>query len=519
MNSTLLPNLGLKLPSLEAIKAEKARRSIERQAKIEGRSVEKQCATLAGFVRQAWPVLFPDTPYVHGWHIDFICQHLESITRGVFLEKGYDNRLLANVPPSTMKSLLVSVFWPAWEWGSCGLAHLQYITTSFREDFCLRDARRMRTLVMSTWYQQHWGDRVKLVNTGEGHIENSAGGWRQAVAFGSLTGGKCDRLILDDPHSVDGAESDKDRDRAVLRFRESATTRLNDPRRSAIVVIMQRLHEKDIAGTIISLKLKYVHIMLPMRFEIDRRCVTPLGEDPRTIAGELLFPERFPRDIVDRDERTMGAYATASQHQQRPAPRGGLLFKTHWFKFVKAVPGNCRRIRGWDLAASETEGAAFTCGVRIAYDPALRHFYIENVVRERVSNPEPLMKRIAATDGNQCEISLPQDPGAAGKIQARSIIASLVGYNAYASPETGDKETRARPVAAQAEAGNVSIVEADWNEAFMDELAKFPAGAFKDQVDALSRAFSRFVMQTPAPIYMPQILRAPKQYHGDYVNG
>lgn len=461
--------------------------------------------------------MFPDKPFVEGWHIRFVCEHLEALTRGDFLAHNLDNRLLVNIPPSGMKSLLVCVFWPAWEWGPCGLASLQYIATSFKEDNVFRDARRMRALVQSTWFQSHW--KIRLVREAEGDFENSAGGRRQAIPFASLTGGKCDRLLIDDPHSVDTAESDVDREKKVRTFRESITTRLNDPVRSVIVVIMQRLHEKDISGTIIALKLPYVRIMLPMRFEKDRRCVTPFGEDPRTQEGELLFPERFPKDVVDRDEKTMGAHATAGQHQQRPSPRGGLMFKRHWFKIVKAAPAHCRRVRGWDLAASETEGAAYTCGVRLGYDSVTRQFYVEHVVRDRVSNPEPLIQSTAQIDGKSVEISMPQDPGAAGKIQARALVGGLIGFSAFASAESGDKETRARPVAAQAEAGNVFLVEGDWNEAFVDELAKFPSGAFKDQVDALSRAFSKFVLSPQPGIVQPILVRQQRPIYGENVNG
>jgi len=394
---------------------------------------------------------------------------------------------------------------------------MQYIATSFRDDFCYRDARRMRALVKSTWYQQHWP--VKLIREGEGDFENSAGGKRQAIPFPSLTGGKCDRLLIDDPHSVDTAESDVERDKAVRRFRESATSRLNDPIKSAIVVIMQRLHEKDISGTIIALKLPYIHVMLPMRFEPERKCITPLGEDPRTQDGELLFPERFPKEVVDRDEKAMGGHATAGQQQQRPSPRGGLMFKRDWFigRIVKPaeVQKYCRRVRGWDLAASVTEGAAFSVGVKIAYDNVNKCFYIEHVVRERVSNPEALIIQTAIMDGTNVEVNVPQDPGAAGKIQARSLVGALPGYRAMYSPESGDKEQRAMPLAAQCEAGNVYLVEGEWNEAFMDELTKFPSGAFKDQVDAASRAFSRFVISKQPGIVVPILVSQPRTYYGD----
>lgn len=504
---------------LERLLSEEARRKIEHQARKSGKSVEKHCATLIGFIRQAWPILFPNQPFVEGWHIGFICDHLEAITRGEFLAMGFDNRVLINIPPSYMKSLIVCVFWPSWEWGPMGLASMQYIATSFRDDFVYRDARRMRTLITSTWYQKHWP--IKLIREAEGDFENSAGGRRQAVPFKSLIGGKCDRLLIDDPHSVDQAESDVERDKAVLRFREGATERLNDPVRSAIIVIMQRLHDKDIAGTILALKLRYIHIMLPTRYEPERKCVTPLGEDRRTHDGELLYPERFPKEVVDRDEQVLGAHATASQHQQRPSPRGGLMFKRVWFegRIINRAPAHCRRVRGWDLAASTKATSPYSCGVKIAYDSVARQFYVEHVVRERVENPESLIVSTARIDTGSVEVSVPQDPGAAGKIQARSLVGALAGFRAYYSTEGPSKEVRALSFAAQCEAGNVWIVEGEWNEAYLDELVKFPSGAFKDQVDGTSRAFSRFVLTSTPGAIVPILVSEPRAYYGDNAYG
>jgi hypothetical protein len=120
-------------------------------------SARAECKTLVGFIRKAWchiPEL-SDKPYVHGWHIDMIALHLEAITSGKLLSMGKQNRLLCNVPPSSMKSLLVSVFWPAWEWTQD--PSLQFIATSYRADFCNRDTSRMRDLVCSAWYQMLWG--------------------------------------------------------------------------------------------------------------------------------------------------------------------------------------------------------------------------------------------------------------------------------------------------------------------------------------------------------------------------
>src|SRR5258708_25191001 len=156
-----LKELSQRLPSLEAIRTERARRRISREQSGDIQAVRARCKTLAGFVREAWHVLLPETPYVHGWHIDVLCRHIEAITFGEYLARGIDNRLLANVPPGSMKSLLFCVFYPAWEWGPAGLPHLQYIATSYREDNCYRDSRRFPTPRTSPWYHRLLGDHAR----------------------------------------------------------------------------------------------------------------------------------------------------------------------------------------------------------------------------------------------------------------------------------------------------------------------------------------------------------------------
>jgi len=292
--------------------------------------------SLAEFVSQAWHVIEPGQPYVHGWHIDMICEHLEAITFKETIDGSPYNRLLINVPPGMMKSLLVNVFWPAWEWGPRNMPHLRYVCAAHKvENLSARDSRRMRQIITSEWYQKRWGDRVSLAKDQNEKLNfvNSATGFRIATAITSLTGIRGDRVIIDDPHSVDSAGSDAKRAAEVETFLEAIPTRLNSPEESAIVVIMQRLHEKDISGVIIDKKLGYDHLMLPMRFDPGRAYPTKLGwNDPREDEGELLFPQRFPESVVDRDENTMGPYATASQHQQSPEPRGGGIIKREWWQ-------------------------------------------------------------------------------------------------------------------------------------------------------------------------------------------
>lgn len=307
--------------------AERERRDVERNAD----AIRARCQTFIGFVREAWHVLEPNARYVHSWHIDAICDHLEAVTGGRI------TRLLINVPPGSMKSLLVSVLWQAWEWGPRGMCSMRFLSTAFNDGPVTRDCRKCRDLILSEWYRALWPE-VVLTRTAEMSFANSDTGSREGVAFGSLTSQRADRLIIDDPHSVETAESKAERDATTRKFREGALNRLNDQDRSAIVVIMQRLHEEDVSGIILSHGMDYVHLCLPMEFE-EPRCETEIGfVDPRDYDGELLAPERFSPDAVAKLKRDLTQYAYAGQYQQRPSPRGGgILPRAGWEYWDKAL--------------------------------------------------------------------------------------------------------------------------------------------------------------------------------------
>lgn len=490
------------MPTLAEIRAERRRREAARErerVQRDAEAIRARCQTLAGFIREAWHVVEPSSEYIHGWHLDAICSHLQAVTDGRI------NRLLINVPPGTMKSLLTSVLWPAWEWGPMERPSLRYLTSSYTEKYVKRDSRRMRDLVQSEWYRSLWPE-VELVRAGEASFANTKTGFREGVPFASLTGGRGDRVIIDDPHSTETAESEAERLNTTRIFRESVPTRLNDPKTSAIIVIMQRLHEDDVSGQIQKLGLGYEHLMLPMEFEPDRRCKTSIGfEDPRTSEGELLFPERFPRSVVDRDKVPMGSYAVAGQFQQRPAPRSGGMFQRGDFEIVDAVPAGARRCRAWDFAASTQKPGKqpdWTVGLKMAHLNGV--FYIEDVVRDRWSpgDVEKNLKNTASQDGTDVLIRMPQDPGAAGKADAATKVKLLAGYGVTVEPVTGDKATRAKPASAQAEAGNVKLIRARWNEAFLDEVSSFPNAVFDDQVDAFADALNELALNTPPSVAM-----------------
>lgn len=442
--------------------------------------------SLAEFVKLAWHVLEPTQEYIHGWHIDFICAHLEAVTRGEI------TRLLINCPPGVMKSMLVGVFWPVWEWGPKGLASNRFLCGSHSGAFATRDNMRSRRLVFSKWFQNRWPLKLQNDQDTKTKFENVKTGWRTASAMSSMTGDRGDRVIIDDPHSVEGAISDAERTTTLRIFQETVSTRLNNPDKSAIVVIMQRLHENDVSGHIIAEQKDYVHLMLPMRHEIERHCKTQFGEDPRKEEGELLFPDRFPLSVVEQEEKAMGPFGTACQFAQTPAPRGGQLIPFGKIQIMKVAPVRFITVwRYWDKAGTKGGGAR-TAGVKIGLDHE-GLMWILDVVKGQWAAPEreKIITQTMQTDGVRVRVGVEQEPGSGGKESAESTISSNFGFIVHADRPTGDKSFRAEPFAVQVDAGNVRMLEADWNADYLHEAQFFPSGKYRDQIDATSGAVAK----------------------------
>lgn len=452
--------------------------------------------SLLGFIRSLWSVLEPKRKFVEGRVIEAICEHLEAVTHGQI------TRLLINVPPGCMKSLTTCVFWPAWEWGPQKRPDTRIITASYSDDLTIRDNRKCRQLIESKYYQKIWGDVFSLTSDQNAKVryDNSKTGFRVATSVkGLATGERADRFVIDDPHNVREAESDAIREGVIQWFTEVVPSRLNDPERSAILCIMQRVHESDVSGHILASELGWDHLCLPMEYEEDHPSPskTRIGfKDWRKKPGELLWPDRFTESYLTNELKpTMrswgGEYAEAGQLQQRPAPRGGGLFKVGCFGFIDVPPSDIiYRVRGWDLASTKKKRSAYTTGVRLALCQS-GMVILENVIRFKGSplEVEQKLRQTADADGVETIISIPRDPGQAGDSQVAQLASLLSGFVVKFSAESGDKEARAVPFSAQVEAGNVFLVRAPWNKPYLAEAGLFPNSKFKDQIDATSRAY------------------------------
>jgi predicted phage terminase large subunit-like protein len=333
--------------TLATLPREKLERYALALAEYRKREERERCeASFYEFVKAAWPSI-ENAPFQDSWAIQALCEHLQAVS------DGHIKRLLVNFPPRCGKSNVASICWPAWVWARKTRTFnsgpgVRFLCGSYNHDLSLNLSNKSRRLINSPWYQDHWGSTVimRADQNNKTQFDNVEGGSRiNSSVGGSLIGIGGDIIMVDDPHNTESVESEADRETVLNWWTELSSTRLNDPGQTAIVVIMQRLHEEDVSGVILDgpHRKDWVHLMLPMRYEQARHCATVLQrdsrnrvvqdwEDPRQIEGELLWPERYNEEFVARLEEGLGPYMASGRLQQSPSPKGGGIIKREWWQ-------------------------------------------------------------------------------------------------------------------------------------------------------------------------------------------
>ena len=450
-------------------------------------------SSLHEFIVQAWPVVEPDKDYIDGKHIHGMCLHAEALTDGRI------KNLLINLPPGHFKSLLWAVFWPAWVWTTRPAT--RFFFASYGQELSIRDSVKCRQLIDSQWYQDNWGDRFRISGDQNQKIkfENDKRGWRIASSVGGRgTGEHPDFIVIDDPHNAKEAMSEVERQSAIEWWSGTMSTR-GFIRGSRRVVIMQRLHEADLSGYLLGAG-GFEHICLPAEWEPDRMKPTSIGwMDWRTKKDELLWPEAVTHEALNALKEELTPLRAAGQLQQRPAPAEGGMFKRDKLQIIPAAPADFEAIvRYWDKAGTEGDGD-YTAGCLMGRKD--RKYYILDVVRGQwgSGNRNAVIGQTATLDNKDFGPSVvtwvEQEPGSGGKESAEFTVQQLAGFRVKTERVTGEKETRARPLADQCEAGNVFLVSAEWNRTFIDELIVFPNGRHDDQCDAAAGAFNKVAMK------------------------
>jgi predicted phage terminase large subunit-like protein len=440
---------------------------------------------LRKFIELSWHEIEPGKSFIPGWHIDAICEHLEAIS------KGQLTRLVINIPPGCMKSLTACVFWPAWVWTF--RPETKWIYASYSMALSRRDNLRMRRLIESDWYRVRFGNAFRPLddNWGTAKFVNDRAGFRLCTSVdGTVTGEHADVQVCDDPIKPQDI-SKTSLTNCLEWWNETMASRLVDFKKSARVIIMQRLHVNDLAGEMLR-SGGYEHLCLPMELERRFICSTSIGfKDSRSKEGELLWPQRCNEASVAEIKKGIGTErGVAAQLQQHPVPHSGAIFKKDALKFYEVSPKTPTVITSWDCTFKET-GSSYVVGQAWGVSHDHEHYVLLDQVRARLSFSETLNSiRKFALKYPQSSAHIIEE-----KANGSAIIDMLQDEIPGLKPvlPEGGKEARAHAVEGLWSAGRILLPDisiASWINDFVQEVLEFPSSINDDQVDAMTQALT-----------------------------
>lgn len=443
------------------------------------------------FLQEFWGEIIHEPPTLN-WHIEYICNELQEVAERVFRKEEKRHDLVINVPPGSTKSTIISQMFPAWVWTR--MPEAQFICASYAYMIAQKDSIRTRDIVQSDLYQNCFpGIQLREDENTKGLFQNTQRGFRLAVGIGgAVTGYHGHFLIVDDPLNPEEALSEAEL-KATNSWMESTL-----PSRKLrfqndvvpLILVQQRLHQADPSGELLdpAKENKVKHICLPG--EVTEK-ISPPELREKYVDG-LMDPYRFPRPILKKLEKELGAYGYAGQILQDPVPLGGGMFQTDKLIIEQHMPKRfVRKVRSWDKAGTE-KGGNYSAGCLMGVDEN-ESYWVLDVVRGQWGSfrREALIRQTAEIDGEEVEVIVEMEGGSGGKESGENTVRGLAGFRVSAFHPTGDKVARAYAFSSQVGGGNVYVLNRDWTRDFISELRFFPKGKYDDQVDAASGAFNR----------------------------
>jgi predicted phage terminase large subunit-like protein len=439
--------------------------------------------------------VLPGARYQRNWHIDAIVHQLMRVRDGDI------SRLLINQPPRSLKSISVSVAYVAWLLGHDPTRRI--IVVSYSNELAAELHRQFRMVMDAPWYRALFPAMRRARDTGTEFI-TTAGGSRYATSVGgTLTGRGADLIVVDDPLKAEEAMSEPARKRVIEWYGGTLVSRLNDKENGPIVLIMQRLHENDLAGHLLG-QGGWEHLDLPAIALDDS--VIPLSNDSvmtRRI-GDILHPERESKDALERIKAEIGSLQFSAQYQQRPVPLEGNLIRREWFRYYDHLPQGCakRIVQSWDIAMMT--GDANNYSVCTTWWIIKADYYLVDVFRARLQYPDLRRKVIglAAKHGAETILIENAGPGMALLQDLWRDLPPAMARPLGQRPE-GCKVDRIVAQSAKIEAGHVHLPrEADWLDILLHELLAFPYGRHDDQVDSVSQFLKWTSVREPFDLTM-----------------
>lgn len=439
------------------------------------------------FAQEFWDTFVPEKP-VWNWHIEYICNELQTVAERVFAGKPKEYDLIINQPPGTTKSSIASIAFPAWTWTR--MISCRSMCGSYAFPLAMDLARKSRDIIKSDKYRLCFPEIIlKPDQDTKTNFVNTRGGERHSFGVGgSVTGKHGHFIIVDDPLDPAMSVSELELKSTNSWMDETLSYRKVDKDISVMILIMQRLAQDDPTGS----KLARIgsgavrHICLPGELLPN---VSPV-ECRAMYRDGLLDPSRLSAKVLAEARATLGEYGFASQFDQNPVPRGGGMFKTDLIQPGTPPLRMKRIVRNWDKAGTLKKGC-FTVGTKMGED-LMGRFWVLDVIRRQLDSGarERLIQRTAVLDGRGVYVTVEQEPGSGGKESAENTVKMLKGWKASIVIPKGDKEVRALPFSSQVNIGNVFIVNSHWTATWLEEFQFFPYSKYKDQVDSASGAFT-----------------------------
>lgn len=460
------------------------RLAIAKAIEIDRAITRKLCyQSLSHFTRTFWPVIEPGQPYMHGWHIDAICDHLEAVSR-------FDiTKLIVNMPPRHMKSTIACVMFPAWVW--LHWPERSFIYASYSATLATRDSIKTRTIIESPLYQSLFKPEWTLREDQnlKTNFQNTLMGSRKSLGVGgSIIGEGGDYLFIDDPINALDALSEAVRTEVNAWHDTVFSTRYNNPQRHAKVIVMQRLTENDLTGHVLEKKGRYEHLVLPAKFDEanEMKSNTSLGfKDPRTQQDELLWPERFDEQSIADLEDDLEGDAEAQLNQNPQPKEGGLFPEEHWQYFDKSPSQILETVQFWDCA--QKPGISNDFSVCATWVRTANGYFVLDVWREKTTGPLLEEMAIALYDKWRPDTVVIEDKSAGSSLIQYLLLNTTIPVLPF-NPK-GDKEVRASAATPTVKAGKVHLpIGAPWVKGFISEHKKFPKVKHDDQVDTTSMA-------------------------------
>jgi predicted phage terminase large subunit-like protein len=447
---------------------------------------------LSLFIRRVFQELSPGETYLPNWHIEAMAYVLTQVAEGKHV------RQIITIPPRHLKSIATSVSLVAWMLGRD--ATKKIICASYSSDLARKLHADTRRVMNADWYRELFPGTVISKDTADDLLTTKQGGrWATSVG-GPMTGFGADLIIIDDPNKADDASSEVRLKSTHAWFQNTASTRLNDPKHGAIIVVQQRIHEDDLSGALLETG-DWKHLNLPaiaMRSDIIRIGPNQVHQRQK---GDVLHPERMPKEVLDEKAREMGSVAFATQYQQEPGPAGGSIVQLKWFPRYVDLPDldelyDWIILQSWDTAHTLKPHSAYSvCTTYVYYEHRL---YLLDVFRQKTDVPQllhliPTMTEQFKADRVVIERAGPVE-GIIGQLRSQDPQRYF-----YIKPIL-DKASRLQKVSWMIELGRVVLPkDAPWLPDFERELRYFPNGTYSDQVDSLSQALTWVQLRTPRP--------------------